>query len=53
MFLNGGWHLDVYLDMVTVFFGRPTFQNLVFYIDFKGAKETHVLRVRIWGFEGC
>ena len=23
MFLNGGWHLDVYLDMVTVFLVDP------------------------------
>jgi len=23
------------------------------YLDFKGAKYIHVLKVLIWGFEGC
>ena len=33
-------------------FGTPIFQNLAHYLDFEGAKNIHVLKVRIWGFGG-
>ena len=34
-------------------FGNTIFQILALYLDFKGAKNIHVLQVLIWGFGGC
>ena len=45
-FLNGGWHLDLNLDMVTEFLN---FGSLSWFRRFK---DHHVLQVLIWDFGG-
>ena len=50
--MTGVWYLDLYLDIVTVSV-RSMLKILAPYVDFKGAKNTHVLKVLIWGFGGC
>ena len=42
MFMTGVCHLDLDLDMVTGLF-KPMIQIWALYLDFKGAKNIHVL----------
>ena len=40
------------LRIWSLVFGSTIFQILPPYLDFEGAKNIHVLKVLIWGFEG-
>merc|ERR1711954_80445 len=51
-FLTGVWHPDIDLDMVTGIW-YILCQILALCLDFEGAKNIYVLKVLIWGFEGC
>ena len=51
MFLTEVLHTDSDLDMATDF-GSPICQILAPYLDFEGAKNIHVTKVLILGFEG-
>ena len=45
-----GSSILVLIQIWSMVFSTPIFQNLALYLDFEGAKKVHVLKVMIWGF---
>merc|ERR1712081_154200 len=47
-----GFGILILIWIWSLVFGTPIFRISALYLDFEGAKNTHVLQVLIWGFGG-